>query len=405
MARRLDIVFAAEYLLPPVGGAELWVLELLEWLAARHRCRAVWLDGGEPASWRPEALPPGVEGSRAAAPAPTGGYWADKAARRESLGAAVASELARRRADVLITQLHGAPAALAAAERARVPGVLVLPSFESLCKHAFSATSDCAPEHDCASCPATARLPVGERGAMLASRVAHEHALSAAAELVAPGPALASACEAWAGRRPVVVAPVSPPLSPPRHAEPDGPVVAAAGRWSPNKGRDLLAGICRALAPRKVVVTDEGLAGERDALAALANVRLARAPVRELLAGASVALVPSQWPEPFGRVAFEALAAGVPVVASAVGSLPSFVPAEGLIEPGAPIADWAAVVARLTDPAGFAAVSDRARDAAGVLLRQRPLATLERVLLDASGAVSPAPPPAPPRYPSGTAPA
>jgi glycosyltransferase involved in cell wall biosynthesis len=47
-------------------------------------------------------------------------------------------------------------------------------------------------------------------------------------------------------------------------------------------------------------------------------------PHREVMAawaGCSIAVVPSVWPEPFGTVAIEAMAAGRPVVASAVGGL------------------------------------------------------------------------------------
>lgn len=50
-----------------------------------------------------------------------------------------------------------------------------------------------------------------------------------------------------------------------------------------------------------------------------------RAKQIELLAGASCLLNPIQWDEPFGMVAIEALAAGVPVVATAFGAMPEIV--------------------------------------------------------------------------------
>lgn len=63
-----------------------------------------------------------------------------------------------------------------------------------------------------------------------------------------------------------------------------------------------------------------------DAFAARPNVRrLGRTSMRRLLSDAKVALVPSQWPEPFGRVAVEAMACGVPTLASRTGGLAEIV--------------------------------------------------------------------------------
>jgi len=42
-------------------------------------------------------------------------------------------------------------------------------------------------------------------------------------------------------------------------------------------------------------------------------------------------LVPSIWPEPFGRVAIEAMANGIPVIASCVGGLPEVVQNAGIL--------------------------------------------------------------------------
>ena len=387
MARRLDLLFAAESLVPPVGGAEMWALELLEALTPRHDVRAAWLDGGEPAAWRVDALPRGVEGSASGAPPPAEGYWRTKARRREALGAAVAGEIERRRPDIVVAQLHGAPTALAAAKVAGVPGVLVLPSYESLCKHAFDAGSDCAPARDCASCPASAALAPPERAAMLEARAAQDAAVAGAAAVVAVGDAVAGACREWSGRD-ATVAPgaLRRPAVPERSARAGGHAVMSSARWSHNKGVDLVLPIAEALAPREVRVTQAGLQGRRDSLARLPNVRLADAPTTELLNGAAALLVPSLWPEPFGRVAFEALAAGVPVVASAVGGLPGFVPPEGLVEPDAPAREWARTVAGLTRPHAWPEACESARAAAARVLDGGQVERLESLLFEVAQA-------------------
>jgi glycosyltransferase involved in cell wall biosynthesis len=75
--------------------------------------------------------------------------------------------------------------------------------------------------------------------------------------------------------------------------------------------------------------------------------------------GAAVAIVPSRSAETFGMAAAEAMAAGVPVVASRIGALPELVEPEGLVEPGNAAALAEAIERRWRDVA--AAERGRAR--------------------------------------------
>ncbi|HEU0301284.1 MAG TPA: glycosyltransferase family 4 protein [Longimicrobium sp.] len=87
---------------------------------------------------------------------------------------------------------------------------------------------------------------------------------------------------------------------------------------------------------------------------------------RALFAGAAVGLMPSRF-EGFGMVAAEAMAAGVPLVAAAAGSLPEVVdaPRGGVtVAPGDPRALAEAVARLLDDPAGRDALSASARASA-----------------------------------------
>lgn len=55
----------------------------------------------------------------------------------------------------------------------------------------------------------------------------------------------------------------------------------------------------------------------------------------EIYAKADVVVFPSLWPEPFGRIPLEAMAAGKPIVASSTGAIPETVGARGvLVKPG-----------------------------------------------------------------------
>jgi glycosyltransferase involved in cell wall biosynthesis len=151
------------------------------------------------------------------------------------------------------------------------------------------------------------------------------------------------------------VAPVAQPPWPPA----DGPVVGYVGRIEPRKGvLDLAraAPAIRSAVPGARVVLVGSDAYEADAgygarVAAVADVErcgwVERADA--LMAHLDVLVLPS-YAEPFGTVLAEAMAAGTPVVATAVGGLPEVVRdgVEGLlVPPGRPDALAAAVVEAL----------------------------------------------------------
>ncbi len=83
------------------------------------------------------------------------------------------------------------------------------------------------------------------------------------------------------------------------------------------------------------------------------------AELDSLRKGAALAIVPSRSAETFGMAAAEAMAAGVPVVASRIGALPELVEQEGLVEPGDATALAKAIGCRWRDTA--AAERGRAR--------------------------------------------
>lgn len=127
------------------------------------------------------------------------------------------------------------------------------------------------------------------------------------------------------------------------------------GRLSAEKGVRLLADVWRAN-PDLPELTFVGEGPDESEIRAI----LARdpriifrgvVPYREALMSmsrASVCVVPSQWDEPFGRTAMEALAMGTPVIASRLGALPDVVGESGLcLDPGDKQA-WAQAVRDVT---------------------------------------------------------
>jgi glycosyltransferase involved in cell wall biosynthesis len=314
----MDVLFAAERTRPRPGGAERYARELLAHLSRRHRVRVVWLE--------PERASPDR-------------YWQAKTRCRERARIEVTQALGERGADLVLTQLHAAPGATAAAREAGVAVVQLLPSYEALCRYAFLDGSECLPLGRCRSCPAALRLSRAEQRELARSRDSHELALAEAGRLIAPSAFVAEAYRRWCGHEPVVAYPVT--AAPEGvSARPDGPAVLVAAGWKAHKGLELLAPIAEA-AGRDVVVAGPGLPRmQAGRLRSLAHVTVSPyRPISRLLDGAGALLVPSQWPEPFGRIAFEGLAAGVPTLASATGGLPELVPPGQLVhdyrEPGA----------------------------------------------------------------------
>lgn len=147
------------------------------------------------------------------------------------------------------------------------------------------------------------------------------------------------------------------------------PIVLAVGRLVPQKNFQLLLDAAvgwRGDEEPLVVIAGEGT--EERALRA--RIKADRLPVRllgyrddvaELLTAADVVVIPSRW-EARSLVAQEALRAGVPVVATAVGGLPELVgDAAVLVPPGDPTALAAAVGGLLADPARRAELATAGR--------------------------------------------
>ena len=117
-----------------------------------------------------------------------------------------------------------------------------------------------------------------------------------------------------------------------------GSYALVASRLAPEKGVDVAIEACRA-AGMELVIAGDG--PERDALqeqAGSSEVRFVGhvddTELAVLRAAASIALVPSRSAETFGLAAAEAMAAGLPVVASRVGALPELFDEQSLVPAG-----------------------------------------------------------------------
>jgi glycosyltransferase involved in cell wall biosynthesis len=372
-----EVAFAAERLWPPLGGAEESAVEMAGALAAiGYRVRCIGLER-QAAGNRP--LDPAVEWQ--GVPQPDHDFpfwdWRARVARSDAVGAAVLRSHRERPIDLIVTYDTAAPGVARAARAAGRPLVLWIPGYESLCHWRFGVGSRCVPPFGCRTCPRTLELAGEERVARIAHGAGHAAALAGACDLITVSAVMADAVEEACGRRPRVIAPMIGP--PPRvRADPAGHVLAISSIWTRDKGAGMLAPIARRLGGRRLVVQNGrgrdivALPGE---LLEQGNVEVldSSGPIAEALEGASLLIVPSQLPDPWVRVAFEGMAAGVPVVVSDTGGMREYVPIEQRVHPHDDPDAWGAMMARTLSPERWAIARDRGFTAASGVLAGRPV--------------------------------
>lgn len=166
------------------------------------------------------------------------------------------------------------------------------------------------------------------------------------------------------GGRDVRLAPVAAPRLVATGANPGlgSPLVLAVGRLHPQKGYDTLVAALPAWPDAVVAVAGDGPLRAELAVAAPTVRWLGRRDdVADLLAAATVVVLPSVW-EARSLTAQEALRAGRPLVATAVGGLPDLVQDGALLVPPGDATALAAAVRRLLDdPSEAAALAARGR--------------------------------------------
>jgi glycosyltransferase involved in cell wall biosynthesis len=151
-----------------------------------------------------------------------------------------------------------------------------------------------------------------------------------------------------------------PPRSEQRTGAPSYALVVS--RLAPEKGVDVAIDACRRIGMPLVVAGDGPERQALQARSAGADVRLLGhvddAQLAELRAAAAIAVVPSRSAETFGLAAAEAMAAGLPVAASAVGALPELIEEQAL----APAGDAEALAQAIARQASDRGAGGRARE-------------------------------------------
>ena len=333
-------------------GGEERVVEDLRWLVAEHLGEPVELLERDSAA---------LGRARAAAGLLRGGLDPDDVA------AAV------RRTGARVVHAHNLnPSlgwrALAAARAAGARVVLHLHNYRLVC-----AVGTCFNPHgeDCTRCQGRNTLPgvrlncrgTGAEAAVYGASLAlYQRRLTAHADAIVV-PSRAAFERLHALRAPVGAVDVVPHVirafADRPTLTPDGPALIAS-RLAPEKGIETAIDAARAAGIPLVVAGDGPSRAALEAHARGADVtfagRIGLTELAALRAAASLAVVPSRSAETFGLAAAEAMAAGLPVVATRIGALPELLEGdpEALAPPGDAPALARAMAARRGDAAAAA---------------------------------------------------
>lgn len=283
-----------------------------------------------------------------------------------------------------------------------VPVVMTLHNYRLLCANGL-LYRDGAPCTDCVGGkPWPAVRHRCYRGSAAQSAVAaaaiaasrHRGTWDRVARFIAPSESI-KAIHVEAGFEPtrIIVKPNGVPDPGPRPAPPArSSTVLSVGRLSAEKGLETLLAAWReaemSLGDLELVVVGDGPLRQR--LEGIAPPRtsfsgwVSPKRLREMMLSARALVFPTRWYETFGRVAVEAMAAGMPVLASDIAGPAEIAGRLGpawLVPPGDQDA-WAAALGRLTDGPAVDAAGAKGR---GIYAHEYSEARGLRALLDAYG--------------------
>jgi glycosyltransferase involved in cell wall biosynthesis len=393
----MNILVSVENFYPPRGGGELSLKTLFSRLGQTHRVKILCTgDSDKDFKWHNiEISIRKVKSKSAPEPLVALGTYSEKILRqlvkelstnqvircisRDSYWEEVVEqEVQKFNPEILFTQLNFTPASVKVAVEHNIPSVVFLRSYEHLCPMGFEK-KDPNCNKQCSQCflfkikllnPALTKINT-IFVKMLLRR--HENALKSANCVIANSSYIANLTLEWLNVKSVVLYPFinlndykipmgSKPMECDRKLDRNKYITFI--KPTKTKGVEIILKLTQKLPDRKFLILGKGEPEFIMKLKRASNVRYIRwcPDMREIYSRTRLLLVPSLWPEPFGRVVVEAGSNGIPSIVSNLGGLPEAIGNGGIIidEPRN-AKRWVEAISSLDDPERYAMLVQNAR--------------------------------------------
>lgn len=150
-----------------------------------------------------------------------------------------------------------------------------------------------------------------------------------------------------------------------------------------HKGLDIVLRIAQQLPAQRFLMVGDSSRSVKERVESYDNIQLQGFcdDMRDVYRKTRIALVPSVWEEPFGRIPVEAGINGIPTIASARGGLPESVGEGGILVGDIwNIEKWIKAIRRLDDPETYREFSAKAKENAKKFKFDRVFSRLRRVI-------------------------
>jgi len=323
----MNIVAVSKYLFPPIGGAEISMLEILKRLACEHKV-SILCQGSGAKGYSANVR---VMNRNISTPF-LRGQWIQQYVENLRWRRVVRKTLVMLKADVLFTQLDYSAPAILAANDINIPSLLFIRSFEYFCLLDYESRLHC--DGNCPYClrgwKEKIQIPFAKKIYKM-----RQNAFLCANRVVANSLFMAQKCLEHYGRKVDVIYPFGWDGSVIGHECNENSRRGYITMITPmiHKGVDVFMEIVQRMPKRNFLAVGRTTEGVRAKMKFLDNLTYIpwTDDKKKIYSKSSLLIVPSLWEEAFGRVCVEAMGNGVPCIVSDRGGLPEAVADAGVV--------------------------------------------------------------------------